>query len=111
MVALFKYFKPKHKAKLDVLPDPHGPLAAVISPSAIETANQCVVKELEKSHEGKSSPQDSIKCLNGECSHRCRHNHYSHVKNHVKAWSIMTLIINHWAWLARMIERSNFAKI
>ena len=40
MMALFKYFKPKHEAKHDVLPDPHGPLVAVISPSAIETANQ-----------------------------------------------------------------------
>ena len=40
MMALFKYFKPKHEAKHDVLPDLHGPLAAVISPSAIETANQ-----------------------------------------------------------------------
>lgn len=55
MMALFKYFKPKHKAKHNILPDPHGPLAAVISPSAIETANQCVLKGLEKSQEGKSS--------------------------------------------------------
>ena len=54
-MALFKYFKPKHKAKHNILPDPHGPLAAVISPSAIETANQCVLKGLEKSQEGKSS--------------------------------------------------------
>ena len=51
MMALFKYFKPKH----DILPNPHGPLVAVISPSAIETANQCIVKELEKSQEGKSN--------------------------------------------------------
>ena len=57
MMALFKYFKPKHKAKHDILPDPHGPLTAVISPSAIETANQCILKELEKSQEEKSSSQ------------------------------------------------------
>ena len=68
-MALFKYFKPKHEAKHNILPDPHGPLAAVISPSAIETANQCF-KGIGEISGRKIKFSGTL---------------YSHVKNDVKA--------------------------